>query len=274
MNTKAIVTGIVSLLILIAGGYYYSTINVGEKETTTVVTAPTKKSGIVVLADGTYSNSANSNNANYIVPKLDTTFMRLLIDQLRFDKRVEVAYLYISYVDDKNSDNEVISFEVTKANIEPLEPMPKVQDVGYIKISKEKEKWEQNRIKHVQDSLDFENQFMRIKSEFLRNVQELLDKKVYVKSPRNQRTDAKQAIISSERRLQTAISRGHVDYSDAFIIAFSDLENSPACDKISVSKNIHVCSVISQPGVSNTVVRDCIELASKEETLKFICDEK
>lgn len=231
----------------------------GEKENTDSLDGLTKKTGIVLLADGTYSGTQF-----YVVPPLTINFVSILIDKMRSSGG---GTIWVSYIDDRSQDNECISFDVPPPLSVPYDP-PTVLKTGYIKFRMEKQKWQQNYDRLKQDSINELLEFNKARLEFIKRLDTILTTKVYVRNSRNLRSDVNGSVMSAQNILRQALQFGHIH--NAYIIGFSDFEDNVRTSEFTPENAIKIFNLISQPGRSNKSITSSIELVSENDVLKSI----
>lgn len=205
--------------------------------------------GYFILADGTYSTSTD-----YVVPKLDASFLERLINKVRSDGG---GLIWVSYIDARSRDNESLFIKVPQPAIGAL-TKPNFMAEGGINFKKKKTAWEsQNRI-NVSDSIAEAQQFSKMKQEFLDDAYALLRNKVYIKSERNKHSDVTGSLESAMKVLTDA--KRNKAIKDCTIIGFSDFENDPNCPALQLDPAVKVYNLISQPGHAKSVIPGAMEV--------------
>jgi len=224
---------------------------INENSTATGQGNESKKSitGYFVLGDGTYSNTMD-----YVVPRLNTSFLERLINKCRLEGG---GFIWVSYIDAKSRDNETLFIKVS-APVHGTIAKPNFMADGAINYKKKKTAWESQYRKVVSDSLAEVQQFSKMKQKFLDDSYSLLKNKVYIKSERNRLSDVTGSLESAMKVLTDA-KRNNVIQNCA-IIGFSDFENDPDCPALQPDPAVKVYNLISQPGKAKSVMPGTMEV--------------
>jgi hypothetical protein len=220
---------------------------------------PQKVPGYFIIADGTYSGQVI-----YSVPKLNTDILFRIIQDCRSHGS---GWIWVSYLDNKSSDNEILVYEVNKALM--TSPKPGKKEGGYINHKQVLEVWKKKHELEFADSIAEHKKFNADSKEFLNQVEKLLSSKVYVRSERNRQSDVVKSVNSATQVLTNALFLGNI--TDATIIGFSDFENDPNNDEvIPLNPQIKVYNLISQPGASKNAIKSSVELESIQSIYKVL----
>lgn len=273
MKTKAIVIGIVSLLILVAGGYYYSTVNAEFKEKSTafigkhilgeteeIVEAKIEKE-VYAIADGT-----GSRYLNYAIPELDTVFIRNVLDAMY---NHDGGKFWLSYIDRDSKNNQVLYIRIEPRK-KTTKPVRKDGETSFSYSNRLKE-WEQKVPEYRQDSARHLNQFIAERDKFINKALAML-KKVYTKGTSdNQWTDA----VGSLNAAVSAVSQSTNDMSEKYIVCFSDMEQdapylSPKPVLNGIPSNIRVLAVNPVQGSSRMIADNILEIEHTDRLFEIM----
>lgn len=273
MKTKAIVIGAVSLLILVAGGYYYSTVNAVFKEKSIAfinehllgkTEEPVKtqvEKEVYVIADGT-----GSRYQNYAIPELDTLFIRKVLDAM-YDH--DGGRFWLSYIDQDSKNNQVlyIKVDMRKKTTKPV----RIEGETSFAYSNRKKNWELGIPQLKLDSIRHLNQFISQRDRFITQANEML-KKVYTKGTSdNLWTDA----TGSLNAAVSTVSQSNNDTSEIYIVCFSDMEQdtpylSPKSVLNEIPFNIKVFAVNPVKGSSRMIADNILEIEHTDRLFEIM----
>lgn len=273
MKIKVIVIGIVSLLILVAGGYYYSTVNAEFKEKSTAfigkhilgeteeIVEPKIVKEVYAIADGT-----GSRYLNYAIPELDTVFIRNALNAMY---NQDGGKFWLSYIDRDSKNNNVLYIRIEPQK-RTTKPVRKDGETSFSYSNRVKE-WEQKIPEYRQDSIKHLNHFITGRDKFIKQSVVLL-KKVYTKGTSdNQWTDA----IGSINAAVSTVSQSTNDTSEKYIVCFSDMEQdapylSPKPVLNRIPSNIRVLAVNPVQGSSRMIAENILEIEHTDRLLEIM----
>jgi hypothetical protein len=273
MKTKVIVIGIVSLLITVAGGYYYSTVNAEFKEKNTAfiakhilgkteeIVAPKIEKEVYVIADGT-----GSRYLNYAIPELDTVFINNILNLL-YDH--DGGKFWLSYIDQNSKNNQVLYMKVEPRR-RTTKPIRKEGETSFSYSSRVKD-WENTKPEYRHDSISHLNHFVSYRDEFIEQANAMLNK-IYIKGTiDNQWTDA----IGSLNSAVLTISQSANNTSDKYIVCFSDMEQdapylNPQPVLNSIPSEIQVLAVNPMQGSSQMISDNILEVEHVDRLLEIM----
>jgi hypothetical protein len=273
MKTKAIVIGIISLLILVAGGYYYSTVNAEFKEKSTAfigkhilgetaeIVEPKIEKEIYAIADGT-----GSRYLNYAIPELDTLFIKNVLNAMY---NQDGGKFWLSYIDRDSKNNQVLYIRIEPVK-KTLKPVRKDGETSFSFSNRLKE-WEQKIPGYRQDSARHLNQFIAERDKFINQALVML-KKVYTKGTSdNEWTD----VVGSLNAAVSTVSRSASDTSESYIVCFSDMEQdapylSPKSVLNGIPSNIQVLAVNPVQGSSRMIADNILEIEHSDRLFEIM----
>ena len=214
--------------------------------------------GIYLLADGTYSTSID-----YVVPRLNTTFLEVLIDKLRHNGG---GYIWLSYIDDASKDNECLYLKITTSLI--TTEKPNFMESGAVNYQKNLKKFEALHSKEMNDSILEVSEMNNRKQKFLDAAYSLLNQKVYLKSYRNKLSDVSGSVQSANKVLTDA--RRNSMITDCILVGFSDFQNDPDCPALQVDSSVKVFNLISQSGKSKNCISGSQEVMDSDYLLSIL----
>lgn len=273
MRTKTFVIGIVSLLILVAGGYYYSTVNADFKEKSTAyiskyilgeteeIFQPKIEKEVYAIADGT-----GSRYLNYAIPELNTVFIKKVLDAM-YNR--DGGKFWLSYIDRDSKNNQVLYIRIEPRK-KMTKPVRKDGETSFSYSDRVKE-WKQKVPEYRKDSVRHLNRFIAERDEFINQANVML-KKVYTKGTiDNQWTDA----IGTLNAAVSTVSQSNNDTSEKFIVCFSDMEQDapylspkPVLDRI--PSNIRVLAVNPVQGSSRMIADNILEIEHTDRLLEIM----
>jgi hypothetical protein len=273
MNTKFIIIGIVTLLILSAGGYYYSSVNTEFKEKSTafigkhilgeteeIVESKIEKE-VYAIADGT-----GSRYLNYAIPELDTEFIRNVLDAMY---NQDGGKFWLSYIDRDSKNNQVLYIRIEPRK-KTTKPVRKDGETSF-DYSNRVQDWEQNIPEYRKDSINHLNHFITERDKFI--IQAFVQlKKVYTKGTSdNQWTDA----IGSLNAAVSTVSQSDNVTSEKYIVCFSDMEQdapylSPKPVLNGIPSNIRVLAVNPVQGSSRMIADNILEIEHTDRLFEIM----
>lgn len=238
--------------------------NIIGKEDLPPVTKAQYKWDVFYIADPT-----GSGYTQYLIPQIEVAHLNRMADSIH---RHGGGRLWLSYIDDDSKNNECIYLLIPAGLLKENEP-PVLKGETSFEADDRKKAWQKRVAGFSQDSSAHETAFQTVKAKFLKDCEDLLTKKIYIKgSSRNQWSDVIGSMNASFKTLRN-ISDTVAAYK--YVIAFSDLQHDIPRTKKTISldslpSGVTLIAVNPSPGSSKKCTQQLIELENPERVFETV----
>lgn len=215
------------------------------------------------------ADPTGSGYTQYLIPQIEIAHLNRMADSIH---RYGGGRLWLSYLDDDSKNNECIYLPIPAGLLKEKEPLVVKGETSF-EADDRKKAWQKRVAGFSQDSAAHETAFKTAKDKFLKDCEELLGKKVYIRGSRhNQWSDVIGSLNASFKTFRN-ISDTVATYK--YVVAFSDLQQDiPRSKKATSLENIPagliLIAVNPSPGSSKKCTQQVVELENPERVFETV----
>ena len=215
MNTLQKSIAAMATVITLGGSYYYAT-NSTVRDKTQTFLGVKEKEGSKPIYNGCFVifDPSGSTSSTYSVPKIDTTYVKLLVEKIRENGYGEV---WVTFIDKDAFNNPIVYFNVTE---QPAKLELPVRNPGESRIAfnKRKDVYAKGMKSYEATSLKYQAKFQAELAKFLTDCNSIIQKEYGVR-PRNEDWSDIIGSVNAATRTFSTVSPDSVHFRSVLLVS-------------------------------------------------------
>ena len=215
MNTLQKSIAAMATVITLGGSYYYAT-NSTVRDKTQTFLGVKEKEGSKPIYNGCFVifDPSGSTSSTYSVPKIDTTYVKLLVEKIRENGYGEV---WVTFIDKDAFNNPIVYFNVTEQPAK-LELPVRIPGESRIAFNKRKDVYAKGMKSYVATSLKYQAKFQAELAKFLTDCNSIIQKEYGVR-PRNEDWSDIIGSVNAATRTFSTIAPDSVHFRSVLLVS-------------------------------------------------------
>ncbi len=200
MNTLQKSIAAMATVITLGGSYYYAT-NSTVRDKTQTFLGVKEKEGSKPIYNGCFVifDPSGSTSSTYSVPKIDTTYVKLLVEKIRENGYGE---LWVTFIDKDAFNNPIVYFNVTEQPAK-LELPVRIPGESRIAFNKRKDVYAKGMKSYEATSLQYQAKFQAELAKFLKDCNSIIQKEYGVRPQSEDWSDIIGSVNAATRTFST-----------------------------------------------------------------------
>ena len=215
MNTLQKSIAAMATVITLGGSYYYAT-NSTVRDKTQTFLGVKEKEGSKPIYNGCFVifDPSGSTSSTYSVPKIDTTYVKLLVEKIRENGYGEV---WMTFIDKDAFNNPIVYFNVTEQPAK-LELPVRIPGESRIAFNKRKDVYVKGMKSYEATSLKYQAKFQAELAKFLTDCNSIIQKEYGVR-PRNEDWSDIIGSVNAATRTFSTIAPDSVHFRSVLLVS-------------------------------------------------------